>query len=309
MGDPKNFNCFMNVSTDSYAATIGSDGDFTGACTHLGYICFFKEDMLHRVYGSQPSNFTTTSTPCRGVEKGSEKSLVIVNEYLYYKSRTSICVYDGSLPSEISAALGETRYTGAVAGALGNKYYVSMADSAGLYHLFVYDTSLGMWHKEDNTQALFFAAHEGELFYIDADTENIMTVNGRLSVHEGGEQYDEVNGAAEDDFDWFVETGEIGHDLPEYKYISRIMIRMAVAPTAVGDEEEPEHYVNVDLKYDSGDTWDEHEIKVYSVMRTITLIVVPRRCDHMRIKISGTGGVKIYSYTKTIESSDADYED
>jgi hypothetical protein len=159
LGDPKNWNVFMNVSTDSYKATIGSDGDFTGACTHLGYVCFWKEDILHRWYGDQPENFKGSTIPCRGVEKGSEKSLVIVNEYLYYKSRSAICMYDGSLPVEISKALGDVRYTDAVAGYLGNKYYVSMADVDGDYHLFVYDTSLGMWHKEDDTHALFFATH------------------------------------------------------------------------------------------------------------------------------------------------------
>lgn len=41
LGDPFNWNCFEGISTDSYAATIGSDGDFTGAITHLGYVLFF----------------------------------------------------------------------------------------------------------------------------------------------------------------------------------------------------------------------------------------------------------------------------
>ena len=76
----------MGISTDSYAMTVCSGGDFTGACSHLGYVLFFKEDVIHRIYGTKPANYQLTNVESRGVEKGSEKSLVIVNETLYYKS-------------------------------------------------------------------------------------------------------------------------------------------------------------------------------------------------------------------------------
>jgi hypothetical protein len=131
-----------------------------------------------------------------------------------------------------------------------------------------------------------------------------MTVNGRLSVHEGGATYDEENGEAEGEIEWYVESGDIGLDLPEHKYISRVMIRLYIEPTAGVGEEEPEHTINVDFLYDSGIVWDEHEIRVYATLRTVTINVVPRRCDHMRIKISGTGACKIYSRTITIEGGE-----
>ena len=44
LGDFKNWNCFMGLSTDSYVASCGTDGQFTGAITHLGYPLFFKEN-------------------------------------------------------------------------------------------------------------------------------------------------------------------------------------------------------------------------------------------------------------------------
>ena len=53
---------------------------------------------------------------CRGVQKGSEKSLRVVNETLYYKSRSDVCAYQGGFPTGVSAALGDVRYHGAVAG-------------------------------------------------------------------------------------------------------------------------------------------------------------------------------------------------
>ena len=137
LGDPKNWYCYEGISTDSYAVTVGSDGDFTGACTYLGNILFFKEDTVHKIYGSQPSNFQVMSSSIRGVAKGSEKSLAIVNETLYYQSRNGIVAYAGSAPTKISEALGEEAYHSVHAGAIGNKYYASMCRGENEWHLFV----------------------------------------------------------------------------------------------------------------------------------------------------------------------------
>ena len=140
LGDFKNWNCFMGISTDSYVASCGTDGQWTGAITHLGYPIFFKENYLHKVYGNYPSNYQIQTTECRGVQKGCGKSLAIVNEKLFYKSINGICVYDGSLPSEISQAFGDIRYSEAVGGSHNNKYYVSMkSEEDNKYYLFVFD--------------------------------------------------------------------------------------------------------------------------------------------------------------------------
>ena len=80
MGDFKNFYCFESLASDSYATTIANDGDFTGAITYLGYVLFFKENSVHKVYGSKPSNFQIVEGQLRGVERGSSRSLQIVNE-------------------------------------------------------------------------------------------------------------------------------------------------------------------------------------------------------------------------------------
>lgn len=294
LGDPFNWNVFMGLSTDSYAATIGTDGQFTAACTHLGQVLFFKEDVLHKISGTMPANFQIVDMSCRGVEKGSEKSLAAVNERLYYKSRTAICMYDGALPMEVSGSLGDVRYTDAVAGSLGNKYYVSMMDTqqSQRAHMFVFDEAKGLWHKEDNTQASYFATHEGELFYINKATNKIMTVGGRLSVHEGGVKYDAVNGEAEPDFEWYAQTGDIGMSLPGHKYVSRINIRMDI------NTAQP---VKVSVQYDSSGVWEEHTVVSTQQKHNTIVPIIPRRCDHMKLRLSGVGDVKVYSITKTIE--------
>jgi hypothetical protein len=279
LGDFKNWNCFMGISTDSYAASVGTDGQFTGAITHLGYPLFFKENYVHKVYGNYPANYQIQTTACRGVQKGCEKSLAIVNEVLYYKARTGVCSYDGSLPTEASYALGDVNYHNAVAGSLGNKYYISMSDAEGKYSLFVYDTLKGMWHREDDTQATDFCNCRGDLYYIDYADKQIKTVKG--------------TGIPETlPIKWEAVTGIIGTDSPDKKYISRMDVRMSLKVGAKA---------SFYAEYDSSGEW-EHLFTMDGVkLRTFAVPIRPQRCDHMRLKIIGSGEAKIYSICKTIE--------
>ena len=279
LGDFKNWNCFMNLATDSYTASCGTDGQFTGAITHLGYPLFFKENCVHKVYGNYPANYQIQTTACRGVQKGSHGSLAIVNETLFYKSRGAVCAYDGSLPTEASAALGNEVYNAAVGGAHGNKYYISMKDATDKWHLFVYDMAKGMWHKEDNFHADCFCSCSGELYSIDHDSKKIVTMLG-----SGTKDTEKV--------EWMAETGEIGLSSPDMKYISRLTVRVLLD---VGTE------VKFYAQYDLSNEWEPLFSMRSTNLRSYAIPMRPRRCDHMKLRIEGEGGAKIYSITKTIE--------
>lgn len=287
LGDFKNWNCYMGISTDSYTASCGTDGPWTGAITHLGYPLFFKENCLHKVYGTFPSNFQIQTTTCRGVQKGSARSMAIVNEVLYYKSRGGVCAYDGSLPAEISAAFGEESYSDAVGGGHRNKYYISQKDSGGVWHLFVYDTRLSVWHREDNTHAEAWCSCRDEMYYIDAADKKIRTVLGSGTKETAA-------------VPWKVETGTIvaltssskyPDRIANKKYVGRMLIRMALDPGAT---------MQVYIQYDSGG-WEKLWSMTGKNLRTFAFPVRPHRCDHFRLKLTGTGGAKIYSITKTLE--------
>lgn len=278
LGDFKNWNCFIGVSTDSYRASCGTDGPFTGAITHLGYPLFFKEECLHKVYGSIPANFSIQTTACRGVQKGSHKSLAIVGETLFYKSRLGVCAYDGSLPVEISQALGDVAYSQAVCGSHGSKYYVSMQDANQLHHLFVYDTSRQMWHKEDNLDAAAFCSYGNDMYFLDNADGQIKTIFGSGAVDKSP-------------VSWMAETGFLGMDLPDKKYISRIQIRIQLELGST---------VNVYIDYDSENAWHFVCTMKGTSMRSFDIPIQPKRCDHFRLRIEGTGMAKIFSYSKTV---------
>ena len=278
LGDFKNWNCFMGISTDSYVASCGTDGQFTAAVTHLGYPLFFKESCIHKVFGNAPSSFQIQTTNCRGVARGSEKSLATVNEVLYYNSRSGVCAYDGSLPTEISSALGDVVYTDAVAGQLANKYYISMKGPDALYHLFVYDTKKGMWHKEDNTQVKEFCNCRGDLYFIDMENRIRSILGSKTKDSEP--------------IKWMAETGIIGMDYPDKKYISRLLIRMSLE---LGGR------ARFYIEYDSSGSW-EYICSVTSTnLRSFSVPIKPRRCDHFRFRIEGEGDAKIFSIVKTTE--------
>ena len=277
LGDFKNWNCMMQISTDSWVGGVGTDGQFTGAITHMGYPLFFKENCVHKVYGNYPANFQIQTTACRGVQKHCSRSLAIVNETLFYKSRSGICAYDGSLPTEVSYALGNEAYSEAVGGANGNKYYTSMKDVSGNYHLFVYDTAKGMWHKEDDLKVDYFCSCDGEMYAIS---------NGKIITLLGSGDQDLA------DVEWMVQTGEIGMYSPDMKYISRITLRMSMDLNTS---------VWIYAQYDSSDEWESVCTLNGTNLRSFSLPIMPKRCDHLKLRIDGVGAAKIYSITKTIE--------
>lgn len=297
LGDPKNFNCFRGISTDSYAVSVGSDGEFTGAISYRGYILFFKEGCVHKIYGTNPP-YTVTTTYIRGLQKGSHKSLVCLNETLYYKSPTGICAYEGGVPISISSPLGNNYYTNAVAGAYLNKYYICMTDVKGKRNLFSFDTERRIWHKEDDIDIRSFANNNCNLYFTEFK-------NGvyKIGVIDGENMYgnftDDLSGfSLEDEVEWYALTGLWGLGNPENKYYGGLLLR---ASGEKGSE--------ITISYDVNSECDFNEIHRGKFHKTgsILIPVTMPRCDHMQLKISGKGKAKLFSIMRKIESGSDEY--
>ena len=277
LGDFKNWNVFMGISTDSYRVSLGTDGQFTGAVNYLGYPVFFKENCFHKLHGSYPANYRVQTTLGRGVMRGAEDSLAAVNEVLYYKSRDGICAYDGSLPVNISEPLGHTAYTSGTAGAYDNKYYISMKDQSGAPHLFVYDTLRRLWHREDGTDAAVFCSCGGELYFIDRKDGMIKTVGGTGEKEPG-------------DIKWMAETGIIGRYSTDSKTVSRLSVKMSLSEGS---------RIAFFIRYDSAGSWEKVMDVVGHSLDSFTVPIRPRRCDHFSLRILGEGEGTVHSISKT----------
>jgi len=287
LGDPTNWKRFLGLASDSYAVTVGTAGDFTGAASHLGNPVFFKEDVVHQLLGAKPADFSLVSNTCRGVARGSEGSLCHVNEYLLYNAPLDVCMMGMStLPATVSEMLGKTVIKNAVAGALGNCYYLCAEDGQGRRSLYVYDTAYNAWAREDDVDITHFAQLDGELYMLTADGE-IWSVNGTAP-----EQLRDATYGPEAAVNWELITGPLGLDEPYSKYISSIQLHVACDLGST---------VHVDVRYDAEEEWQEL-FKLDPVLaRSMTIPVVPRRCRTMRLRIRGTGAFELYSINKTIE--------
>lgn len=176
LGDCENWYAYSDgISTDSFAMTVGVEGNFTGIAKMNSSVVFLKENYALKIYGTKPSNFTLTTYRTTGVEKGSSKSVVNMGDYLLYKAKDGIVQYSGGMAVLVSEnAFGNEKYIEAVAGKHRNKYYVSLKNIKGGNELFVFDTQKGIWHKEDDTAMLSTATYNDTMYYINEENNYIM---------------------------------------------------------------------------------------------------------------------------------------
>lgn len=278
LGDATNFNVFDGVATDSYAVDVGSAGDFTACVSYLGYPIFFKEDAIYKVYGSKPSNFQVMGSATLGVEAGSHKSLAVAGEILFYLSRAGIVSYSGGIPQNISRAFGTDRYRNAVGGSDGVKYYVSLERADGAQALFAYDTRYNLWHKEDALRAAGFA-WDGELYFVDADSGEMWMNGNPRTVPDGAVKEDEIES--------YVEFGDFVESDPNRKGTGKLQLRGELEGT-----------LKIEMQFDSDGVWRPVADLTASVKRSWYLPIIPRRSDHFRIRLTGTGSWSLSSLVR-----------
>ena len=286
LGDPTNWFSYRGIAADSYAVTVGSDGAFTGAATCMGYALFFKENTLHKLYGSKPSDFQLSSLRCRGVAKGAARSLCVINETLYYLSPDGVMAWDGSIPTKVSTALDPARMRNvksALGGALDGRYYLHLVRGSGeaqTVRLLVYDTERGLWQEED-VCSYEMAGSGGQLYLWDG--------KAIWAADADREENWQQAGGIEDGVSFELVSGDIGLDSPEELYLSRLTLRL---------EAEVKSRIEVAVSYDSG-AWETLAQLTADGRRCFDVPFVPRRCGSLRFRLKGRGQLTLRSLTRT----------
>lgn len=281
LGDVFNWQCYDGLETDSWAVDTGSAGVFTGCVSYGGFPVFFKEDHVYKVYGSTPSNFEVMGSATMGLAAGSHRSMAVAGETLFYLSRNGIMAYTGGIPQPMGAEFGVKRFRNAVGGSDGLKYYVSMQDERGIWGLYVYDTQRGLWHKEDDSCITHFAKWKGNLYFL----------NDKNQLWMAGDAQDPPEDAKrETGVEWFAEFADFTAGSPNKKGIGKIQIRLELDAGATA---------NVWMMFDSDGVWQPVWAPLgEGVKRSYYLPIVPRRADHYRLRITGTGGCRIFSLAR-----------
>lgn len=262
LGNPLDFYNYNGLSTGSHSMRISGEGAFTGCIGYGSFVAFFKEREVIKVYGNAPENFQINSATMTGVEKGSAKSLCIVEGTLFYKAPTGIFAYTGGLHYTISSNFGIRSFKNAVAGTDGRRYYVSMTDEQNLPSLFVYDTLTKLWTREDDSKVLDFCVADGTMHML------------------AGQEVWQLRTESEERIEWSATLCPIVQETPLAKAYQRLMIRLETGADSL---------VNVELRTDNELTWKK--VWGYSAKgkRVVDVPITVRRCDSLEVRISGVG--------------------
>lgn len=273
LGDPCNWETFDGLSTDSYALAVAGGEPFTACCGYGSGVLFFKEDMVYKILGGYPAEYTLYSYHYPGVQLGSAESLININEVLYYKGAAGVWRYAGAAPELVSGAFGLRQYTNAWAGRCGQRYYLSMKGKDGGYGVWVYDTLRGFWLQEDERNA-GFAWSNGRFYLLD---------RGAKKVYLTGQDNSE-----ETRVPWSAELCAMDEVVHNRKSYSRLLLRA---------DFEAGSWLKAEISIDGG-PWQTAGQWSAGHGQTKVIPLLPRRCDRFRIRLSGEGNILLRSLTR-----------
>lgn len=290
LGDPTNWESYNGIASGSYFTELGSEGEFTGITASGDSVYFFKENCIHRIYGTKPSNFTVMTYLDMGVKKGSEKSVVWLKDRLFYNSPGGVCVYSpGGEPQLISEeAFGNTVYTEAVAGKHGCKYIISLKREDGVWELFVYNTENGQWLLEGEEHLSNMVSYRDVLYFCLGDTNYlgcVVNTPDNLLKLEGAKEL-----ITESDLEWSLESGDLYDIYSEHKYIQKVELTLEI------ESGEVSFWISRD-----GKPFERLKMLYATRKESKTIPLHPGRCHNFRIKLEGRGRVYLYGITLTTE--------
>ena len=278
LGDPTNWEVYSGISTDAWRASCGTEGPWTGAITYNGNPYFFKENSITRVYVSSTGAHQTIDYMYPGIVEGCKHGADIVGNVVYYKGRNGVYAYDGGQPVLISDPLGDDNRGPAELYSADGKLYVSKDGK-----LFVYDPKTKTWWKDET---------DTEQEANPAVYRNIFIAHGKTFGHVEDDCI--VKGFTPDSepVNWQAISGIQFYTTPDRKYIGRYSFRL---------ELEEGSTFELEIEYDSSGEWIHCGSITGDRHGCYTLPVVPRRCDHLRYRIYGTGPMKLFAITREFE--------
>ncbi|MCR5703008.1 MAG: hypothetical protein K6G85_00180 [Eubacterium sp.] len=288
LGDPTNWHVFKGISSDSYTATIGSSGDFTGACTYNDCPVFFKDNRIITWYGTRPSNYQLDEIECDGIKEGCDKSIAYIDGNMFYVSPRGIMRYSGSFPTLVSKNLGDNKLFNAKAAGVNGRYFVSCKDQENVKHLYTYDISTGIiW--ENTTQEVDGLIAVNNNMYAVIDNQ-LVFLEGK-NTPELFEDYDVADFGEEE---WYLESGDIIQDIVNKAVVQRLFLSFELNKGA---------WVRVSIKYDNEKKWTKVVEKKSEQKQTFNIRVMPKRCEKIKLKFEGKGGFVLYQITRTIKKA------
>ncbi len=332
----KAYACALNnpISWSEYdgalSADIGGCEEFTAITEYRGDVLAFTENSIVRLKFSG-EKISVSTLKCDGVKKREGKSVVCIDDTVYYKGKNAIYAYDGAFPRKISASLDKELFftapappaepippgeelpedifdelfpgadrTEAVcpspAGAYNGKYYIRLEGKKEKSGVYVYNTETKCWSVEDDPGVTEFFNMEGALIAVCNDGDG-----SKLVLWD----YDGVDSAiverlAKDGYPviegkvrWGFETGKTFFDVKNGMSPTRIFLK---ARLKAGGSLGVGCIYNEDSAPQKIVSVSDRRDGVFEIPLTVT------RCDSVRLAVFGRGDAEVLGYDVVLSS-------
>lgn len=271
LGDPLNWERFDGLADDSYAVAVASDGAFTGCAGYSSHVAFFKENTIHKLYGTQPSNYQLVTLAAPGVERGKDRTIAAVDGILYYKGAHGVYAYDGNVPSLASPQLSGRWENAYFACGTPDRYYIA-ADVGNGKELLYLDTRAGAWgieHKNAVNEVLY----DGQYRY-DLSADGLLW---------------RADGSKGELVDWWVQLADFDEGTNSRKRYQKLLVRTR----RLSEDSE----LRIDIRTDYG-KWREVYAEEGKRAEFMYVPIYPTRCRRLGIRFRCRGDVEIQSITR-----------
>jgi len=141
------------------------------------------------------------------------------------------------------------------------------------YSLFAYDVAKNIWLREDDTHAVDMAFYDGSVHYVDS---------------KGGLYYIDKT-ADRSDIEWGATFATMHETINERKGYSKFHLRMDLSAGA---------WLALDIKTDNDPQWRQIYTTHNEKAKTVSIPIMPTRCDSIDIRLRGRGECTIKSFSR-----------
>jgi hypothetical protein len=142
--------------------------------------------------------------------------------------------------------------------------------------VYVYDILRNLWLREDGTHCVDMTFHDGQVYMLAAT----------------GDLYRVDPTASRDDLPWSVTFCPFTETYNERKVYSRFHLRLEMAAGSC---------LTVEVRRDNAPQWSEVYTTHNERARTLTVPVVPERCDSVEIRLSGQGECLLRTFIREFQ--------
>lgn len=161
---------YGTLPSSCFSTEVASEGKFTAIVPYGGGIVGFKENCLHKIYGTDPDSYTLSTVNCKGVKSGCANTVVTIGSAVYYMGVDGVYEYRGGMPNLVSKKCGIQKAQTICAGTDGKNYYLVVRENESDV-IYVYYPESRVWHKEELKNGTKYALSAEGKMYIARGTD------------------------------------------------------------------------------------------------------------------------------------------